>query len=175
MCGDATGPTRADGFVRESGGGDEGDEARGVWLVLLRRYLLFVAGAHLAWEVAHLPLYTLWATGTAAHIAWFLTRCTVGDALVALGALVLALLLANERGWPARGYARTAALATALGLAITLFSEWFNTAVSETWAYSELMPVIPGIRVGLSPVAQWLTIPPLGFWWARRALTPRST
>jgi hypothetical protein len=35
------------------------------WLSALRAYLLTITAGDLAWEAAHLPLYTLWRTGTA--------------------------------------------------------------------------------------------------------------
>lgn len=144
--------------------------AQSAWLVLFRRYLIWTAGANLTWEMLHLPLYTLWETGTTSTILWFLVRCTVGDVLIALSSLVFALMLLNRGDWPARAYWRVASLALVLGLAYTLFSEWYNTKVAGLWAYSELMPVVPVIGVGLSPVAQWIALPLLGFWWARQTV-----
>jgi hypothetical protein len=49
----------------------------------------------------------------------------------------------------------------------TVFSEWLNTEVRGSWAYSEFMPVLPVIDAGLSPLAQWIIIPFAAFWWAR--------
>jgi hypothetical protein len=49
-----------------------------------------------------------------------------------------------------------------------VFSEWLNTEVRGSWAYSELMPVMPVVATGFSPVAQWIVIPIGAFWWARR-------
>ena len=63
-------------------------------------------------------------------------------------------------------------LTVIFGLAYTLFSEWFNIEVRETWAYSDLMPVIPIIDAGLSPVLQWIVIPLAGFRFAM-VLKPR--
>jgi hypothetical protein len=63
----------------------------------------------------------------------------------------------------------------AFSVAYTIFSEWLNIVVRETWAYSDLMPVIPIIDAGLSPVAQWVLIPGVGFWWARRAVLPTDS
>jgi hypothetical protein len=65
-------------------------------------------------------------------------------------------------------------LATGFGLGYTIFSEWLNIVVRKSWAYSDLMPVIPVIDAGLSPVAQWIVLPLAGFWWARRPLRSRS-
>src|SRR3546814_8869398 len=81
----------------------------------------------------------------------------------------LALGLVGSGNWPGQRYVRAAAIAIAFGLAYTIFSEWLNIVVRESWAYSDLMPVIPLIDTGLSPVTQWIVIPTVGFWWARRA------
>lgn len=143
---------------------------RDAWLIVFRRYLLFAAAGHLAWEAAHLPLYALWQTGTPHQIAWFVLRCTGGDLFIALGALMCALLVVNDPAWPARGYRQAAILAVVLGIAVTVFSEWFDTRIAATWAYSDLMPIIPGLEVGLSPVAQWVLVPTAGFAWARGRL-----
>lgn len=95
-------------------------------------------------------------------------HCTGGDILIALGTLAAALLFFGTDGWPDRGYLRVALLAVAAGLAYILFSEWMNVEVRQTWVYRDLMPIIPVLDVGLSPFAQWIVLPSLAFWWARR-------
>jgi SAM-dependent methyltransferase len=45
-----------------------------------------------------------------------------------------------------------------------------NTEIRGSWAYSELMPVVPVHEAGLSPLAQWIVIPLAAFWRARPAL-----
>jgi hypothetical protein len=72
----------------------------GGWLGSLRGYLAATAGAGLVWEAAHLPLYTLWTSGTPAERAFAVLHCTAGDILIATSALVLALVLAGTRAWP---------------------------------------------------------------------------
>jgi hypothetical protein len=128
-----------------------------------------IAILNLIWEFSHLPLYTLWETGTAFELAFAALHCTGGDVLIALSTLMLALFLAGDDAWPARGYARVAALTILLGVAYTVFSEWLNIVVREAWAYRDLMPVIPILDAGLSPVLQWLLVPLAAFWWAGRA------
>jgi hypothetical protein len=59
-------------------------------------------------------------------------------------------------------------LALGSGLAYTIFSEWLNTEIRDSWAYTEWMPTLPLIGYGLAPFAQWLLVPPLALWWARR-------
>jgi hypothetical protein len=139
-------------------------------------YLSVTAAGNLAWESLHLPLYTLWRTGTPGEQAFAVIHCTGGDILIALTSLVLALITAGSRRWPDNRYRRVASAAILFGLAYTVFSEWLNVIVRHTWAYSERMPVLPlfGFNLGLSPVLQWVMVPMLGFCitWARTRLTP---
>ncbi len=136
------------------------------WLSTIRRYLAVMALGSLVWEVAHMPLYTLWETGSAREIAFAAIHCAGGDVLIAASALLSALVLFGSSPWPEAGYRRVGLAAISFGLGYTIFSEWLNIEVRETWAYRDLMPVIPVIDVGLSPVAQWLVLPILAFWWA---------
>lgn len=138
------------------------------WLSVLRRYLLFVLGGMFIWEALHLPLYTIWREGTTGELVFAVVHCTGGDVLIALSSLVLALMLLGNRSWPSRRYVQVAALTMAFGISYTIFSEWLNIVVRESWAYSDLMPIIPVIDTGLSPVAQWIVVPIIGFWWARQ-------
>ncbi len=143
-----------------------------VWLGTLRRYFAFIVPAHLIWEFAHLPLYTIWSDGTAGEIVFAAVHCTGGDALIATATLVLTLLVAGA-DWPRdrRAYWRVAILTIILGVGYTGFSEWLNIVVRESWAYSELMPIIPLIDAGLSPIMQWIIIPLAAFWWAKRPIS----
>ena len=138
------------------------------WLPVLRRYLLFILAGNLVWKVLHLPLYTIWEEGTTAELAFAVVHCTGGDVLIALSSLVLALMLIGDGRWPAHRYFVVSTLAIIFGVAYTIFSEWLNIEVRESWAYSDLMPLIPVIDTGLSPVLQWIILPVLGFWWAYR-------
>lgn len=144
----------------------------------LWRYLGFVAAANLAWEIAQLPLYTLWDEASTGFIVYAVAHCTAGDLLIASFALLVALLLCRSRAWPEHGYRRVAVVATLLGVGYTVFSEWHNTAVLVSWTYADRMPVLPPLGTGLAPLAQWIVLPPLAFWWAasRRSTTiPLST
>ena len=139
------------------------------WLQTLRRYFVCIALAHLVWEFAHMPLYTIWEQGSTAEIVFAALHCTGGDLLIATSALTIALLLVGT-DWPESVAARrkVLALTVTIGVGYTIFSEWLNIVIRKAWAYSDLMPVIPIIETGLSPVAQWLVIPGFGLWWAGR-------
>lgn len=146
------------------------------WLSALRAYLLTVAAGDLAWEAAHLPLYTLWRTGTAGGKLFAVVHCTFSDLLIALASLALGLVLAGHRDWPVRRFGAVAALTVAFGLGYTAFSEWLNIVVRESWAYSELMPVVPvfGFEVGVSPLLQWVVVPAVALHLAHRAGAARK-
>lgn len=144
--------------------------ARQRWLAVLRSYGSAVAVGNLVWEAAHLPLYTIWRTGTVGENAFAVVHCTVGDVVLASSALAVALLVAGNRDWPGRGFWPVAVLAVLFGLGATVFLEWLNVVVWKAWAYSGLMPVLPllGFGVGLSPLLQWIVVPSLAVWRARR-------
>jgi hypothetical protein len=141
--------------------------AAGAWLRVLRRYLLFMALANVVWELAQLPLYTLWWEGSVGEIAFAVVHCTGGDLLIATSSLVLALLLFADGEWPEEGYSQVMATAIVCGVGYTIFSEWLNTTIRGSWAYTGQMPVVPILGIGLSPLAQWIVIPLAASWWAR--------
>ena len=135
----------------------------GYWLNSMRFYLLAVTLLNGVWEVLQLPLYTLWKHGSAGEIIFAVLHCTLGDAMIASFSLLLALLCFGGNAWPQQRFWRVAGSAILIGVCYTIYSEWKNTAVSQSWAYSVLMPSVFGI--GLAPIAQWLVIPSGVFWW----------
>lgn len=138
------------------------------WLPMLRAYLFWTVAAHLGWEVVQLPLYTIWKQETLAYIAFAVLHCTAGDVLIAGSTLALSLVIVGRGAWPVECFWPVVSLATAAGVGATIYSEWLNTSVRLAWAYSESMPVVPVIGTGLTPLAQWLVLPPLGLWLCRR-------
>lgn len=136
---------------------------RVAWQLIGLRYLPWLTGFSLAWEIAQLPLYTLWREAPVSRIAFSVAHCTLGDALIGTSALVLALIL-TRAAEPARWrWMRIPVLTAVLAVAYTAFSEWLNTTILRSWSYSELMPVLrgAGIELGLAPLAQWMLLPPL--------------
>ena len=139
------------------------------WLGALRRYFAFAAIAHLVWESAHLPLYTIWLTGTPGELIFAAVHCTGGDILITLSTIMLSLCVFGSADWPRIRWHRVLGGAVIFGVAYTIFSEWLNIELREAWAYREIMPVIPMIDAGLSPILQWIVIPVVGYCWATGA------
>jgi len=141
------------------------------WLTTLRRFALLSLLGHLFWEVAHIPLYTIWVEGTWGDIIFAVVHCTGGDLLIAMSSLLLALFIFSTGAWPrARVYPVFTAM-IAIGFGYTIFSEWLNIEVREAWAYREIMPVIPFIDAGLTPMLQWLVVPFAAYFGALRRLS----
>ncbi len=138
------------------------------WLLTLRAYLAALVPMMLVWEVAQLPLYTIWHEGTAGEIAFAVIHCTAGDALIGMGSLGTALLLAGAPEWPCARFWAVLLAAVAIGVGITVYLEWLNVEIRRAWAYTAPMPRIPPLGTGLSPVLQWLLLPPLALLLARR-------
>lgn len=67
------------------------------------------------------------------------------------------------RDWFVRPGMRGYALMLIAGLAIAIGAELVAVYAIERWEYTRQMPVLPGFRVGLAPIAQMLVLPPVIF------------
>lgn len=146
----------------------------GGWLTGLRRYVIALGLGNLTWEFAQLPLYTIWHDGSPREVIFAAIHCTGGDLLIGSSALLGALVIAGDGHWPQARFRSVALVAGLGGLGYTIFSEWLNIEIRGSWAYSEWMPTLPLIGSGLAPFAQWVLVPMLALWWAKRGISPPS-
>lgn len=123
---------------------------------------------HFPWEMLQVTLYR--GMPEAGHWSAVLrcTQATAGDVVIAGMAYFIGSWSANDRLWLGPLQRRPVALYLASGLAITAGLEWLNVHIWKEWAYGPAMPVIAGI--GLAPTLQWIVIPILALWLARRHL-----
>ena len=131
------------------------------WRLIALRYLPLLGAFNLVWETAQLPLYTIWQDGSVQELAYAVTHCTLGDLGIGGFSLMAALTVTRSSVPSTWSLIKVAGLTTAFAVSYTVYSEWLNTSVWEAWAYSDLMPVVPVIGIGLSPLLQWLVIPTL--------------
>ena len=143
------------------------------WYFAMRHYLLMLAGLNLLWEIAQLPLYTIWQTGSTKDIIIAVLHCTAGDVFIAISALILALMLLGTGDWPKHRYLRVSVFAVLVGQIYTIYSERVNLS-SGAWGYSDWMPIIPWLEVGLTPVVQWIVIPIYCFWKIQKPTTCKN-
>lgn len=131
----------------------------GAIIGLLARWAGLALLLHGVWEIAHLPLYTLWDDPDRGRVARYVLHCLAGDALIAATTYLVTAIIFRDLNWPARIPWRAGAFLVALGLAITAANEWYNVRVLGGWAYKAAMPLVAGI--GLTPLLQWVIVPVL--------------
>jgi hypothetical protein len=146
------------------------NEFSATWLRGFRLYVFASAGLNLVWEVAQLPLYTIWSTAGIGKLSYAVLHCTVGDMMIASLGLFLSILVAGSGKWPKAPFTAVNILTVLLGLGYTIYSEWHNTVVAHAWTYAPSMPTLLGI--GLSPVAQWVVVPVTTIWLVERQVRP---
>jgi hypothetical protein len=132
------------------------------------RYVPVLGALNLFWEIAQLPLYTLWNEGSPGFIAYAVVHCTLGDVAIGTLALLIALIATRAGAVENWRWRQLAFFLVIPAVGYTALSEWINTIARGSWAYSALMPVVNfgGVEIGLSPLAQWLVIPPVALWLA---------
>jgi hypothetical protein len=101
-------------------------------------------------------------------IAYSWLHCTAGDVVIASVSLIAALAIAGQPGWPNESCVRIGAVILVVGIGYTVFSEYTNTVVRQSWSYTEFMPTLPWIGTGLAPLAQWIVVPMLALVAANR-------
>ena len=125
--------------------------------------------ASVVWEFAQSPLYADHGRGLF-YVLRTRLHCAGGDVLILLAAFYATSLIFRTRFWfLTKGWGPALTFIT-LGLAYTVWSEWFNTQVALSWEYAPKMPRVAGI--GLAPVIQWILVPSLVLFLARRSFAP---
>ena len=124
------------------------------------------------WEFSQVPLFAGMPNAPHWTAIKVCAMATLGDTVITLVAHWVVAFVARSRRWIAAPTAGHLMMFVSIGLAITVVIEqlalrglWFGT-----WSYSPLMPVIPGLGVGLSPLLQWIILPLLLVWFVRRQL-----
>ena len=112
---------------------------------------------NLAWETAHVRLYTLWDASSGPVIAAALFHCSLGDMLIALAMYAVAGLALRRADWLAARPWAGGAIVVVGATAFTAWSEWYNVYRAGNWGYAARMPLIFGI--GISPLLQWIILP----------------
>ena len=116
-------------------------------------------GLNLVWEIGHVRLYTLWMEADGAGIARAVFHCSLDDVVIALATFALAGIALRQVDWPASRPWAGGAITIIGTMVFTAWSEWYNVYRTGAWSYTPDMPRIYGI--GLSPLLQWLIIPPV--------------
>lgn len=114
----------------------------------------------LVWENAHMPLYKNF-TGDSSPVSRFLRSLydSFMDAVLILSLfLVPALLLDLPMEWPFGARLVEHVILGVLGGVVATIIEW-RALKTGRWQYSEKMPLVPILKVGLSPLVQLMVLP----------------
>ncbi len=123
---------------------------------------------HFAWEILQAPLFaSMSQTDHFVGIAICL-KATLGDLAIALTAFWCAAFVGKGRSWVASTGTLAPAAFFSFGLLATIGLEYLNTEVTGRWAYDAVMPLLPILGTGLSPILQWIFVPTLVLWYMRR-------
>jgi hypothetical protein len=110
------------------------------------------------WEVAQTYFYTMKdASFSTMLYGW--VHCTLGDVMITLGSFWIISLINRNRRWFLNPKKLSFAGFLLAGVLYTILSEWMNAQIFKSWGYNELMPIIPWMKVGLTPLLQWIVIP----------------
>ena len=114
------------------------------------------------WELAQAPLYV----GMENYSIAVLRHCFVaslGDGLMVLLIVAAGWLVLRHQYWFDRPGVPGYLVMLTTGFFLAVLVEWVGVHVLGRWQYTETMPVMPGLGVGVIPIAQMLLLPPLIF------------
>ena len=129
-------------------------------IVLCARILVIGFLVTLIWENAQGILYVDYR-GFVEHF-WACFVASVIDALVILLVYLVLALLYRDLYWPRRNTSVRYVVVALIGGVLAVGFELWALAVGE-WSYAPLMPVVPGLGVGLSPLVQLMVLPVLTY------------
>lgn len=94
-------------------------------------------------------------------------KASFGDVGIAIASFAAGAWWDKTWKWFVMPSSAALTLYVATGVLITIAFEWYAVYWAGRWSYSELMPVVPLLRVGLAPLAQWIVLPPLVLFFLR--------
>lgn len=129
-------------------------------------FLSFIAFVlHIIWENAQAPLFQGYAS-----FSQHFTMCligTVGDVAITLVVYFIVALLKNNFNWIATINKKDIAVIAVIGFLIAIGIEW-RALLFGRWNYTNIMPIIPYLKVGLTPILQMILLLPLSIYLTKK-------
>jgi hypothetical protein len=94
---------------------------------------------------------------------WHCFIASLGDGLLVLLIFAVGRVALRRRDWFVQPGLRGYLLMLGVGLTVVVGFEWVAVHIAKQWAYTSQMPLLPGLGIGVVPVAQMLVLPPLIF------------
>ena len=114
------------------------------------------------WELAQAPLY-VGLEGYNTAVFWHCFVASLGDGLMVLLIVAVGWVMLRQPDWFEQPGVLGYVVIVTAGLVMAVLIEWLGVHVLKRWEYTEKMPTVPGLGIGLVPIAQMLFLPPLIF------------
>jgi hypothetical protein len=114
------------------------------------------------WELAQAPLYVGLESYNSA-VLWHCFLASLGDGIIVMIIFTVGWITFHRWDWFHSPGVTGYLVMLAAGLILAVSVEWVAVHRLERWAYAENMPTVPGLGIGLVPIAQMLILPPLVF------------
>ncbi len=111
------------------------------------------------WEVPQMAFYEWWGASWVTGLLICL-QAALGDGLLVLALYGLGYAFFRRREWILQPGVAGYTLLVLAGMIVAVAVEMHALARGR-WAYSAIMPIIPGLGIGLIPVVQMMLLPPL--------------
>lgn len=121
------------------------------------------------WEVVQTYFYTLKDSPFRTMLYGWI-HCTLGDVLLTLLSFWFISMMSRNRRWFLSLNRLNFIGLMTIGVVGTVISERVNVHILKSWAYNQSMPIIPWLNVGLTPILQWVIIPPVAILLVRHHL-----
>lgn len=110
------------------------------------------------WENVQAPLFqgytSFWQNFSMCLLA------TIGDVVIILLVYFFVSLLKDNYSWISTLHSTDIFVLASVGFFIAILIE-YRALLFDTWAYTSTMPIIPYVKVGLTPVLQMVLLLPL--------------
>jgi len=127
---------------------------------------LFAFLLHFVYEVWESPYFDFYAMPSLSDKVNYMTHCTVGDGVITVISGLIVAGLCRSRKWILRNTWKSTLLFTALGWIYTLISEIYRVHIAKLYGVSML--IVPVINISWLPLLQWIILPPLILYMAKR-------
>jgi len=114
------------------------------------------------WELAQAPLY-VGLKNYNAGVFWHCFVASLGDGIMVLLIVATGWIVLRQSDWFLRPGVRGYLVILMAGLFLALLVEWVAVHILGRWEYSDKMPMVPMLGIGLVPIAQMLILPLLIF------------
>ncbi|HBI17094.1 MAG: hypothetical protein UR60_C0021G0014 [Candidatus Moranbacteria bacterium GW2011_GWF2_34_56] len=128
-------------------------------------YIGFAFILNFIWEVSQAGLYTPHFEGISGLFCVHL-KATLGDVIILLVIYIIMSLILRDLKWINQKNKTLLISSAILGFVFAVTIEKY-ALLNNRWAYNELMPLIPYLDVGLSPIMQLLIIVPATIYFTR--------